>query len=238
MVCVDYADLLAITLPYNRHHFSEVVVVTTESDVETRHLAKKYLCRTFPTDVFYRDGAIFNKWRALEEGLDWMGRHGWLCVMDADVLWPKHARMQLGQGLLHGPYRRMFPDLTLPIPPEDEWRRWPVHTNVREWAGYTQIFHADDPKLGPPPWHEVDWKHAGGADSFFQQKWPTMLKVRLSWDVLHLGPAGVNWCGRASPLVDGTTPEGSVEKMEKVRAFVRARQRGPYCYDHEKIPRT
>ena len=41
LVAVDYADLLAITLPYNRQHFYEVMVVTSldKLDDETREYA-------------------------------------------------------------------------------------------------------------------------------------------------------------------------------------------------------
>ena len=45
--------------------------------------------------VFYADGAAFNKWKALELALDSYGRRGWLCVMDADVIWPQHGEMSI-----------------------------------------------------------------------------------------------------------------------------------------------
>src|SRR5580692_269178 len=88
LVSVDYADILAVTLPYNRHHFDEVYVVTTPGSEDGR-VAKQLGAEVWGTTAFYDDGAVFNKWKALEEALDVMGRDGWLCVMDADVLWPK-----------------------------------------------------------------------------------------------------------------------------------------------------
>ncbi len=45
IVCVDYSDYLALTLPYNRHHFDEVLVITTSTDVITREVAKANDCR-------------------------------------------------------------------------------------------------------------------------------------------------------------------------------------------------
>ena len=243
MVSVDYADLLAITLPYNRHHFSEIWVVTSSADEQTKAVAQAHGAHVFVTDSFYANGAAFNKWLALEEGLDAMGREGWLCLMDADVLWPKGAsvgeiiRGTMSFSILHGsmvesivtqpgqlcsPLRRMwnhwplvagFPgtverieDTDFWLPLESDWSKFPIHRNVNEWAGYSQIFHTSDPVLGPPPWHQVDWKHAGGADSFFQQKWKPENKVRPPFEVLHLGPAGQNWFGRATPRLDGTVP--------------------------------
>jgi hypothetical protein len=272
LVSVDYSDLLAITLPYNRHHFNRVMVVTRPNDFHNVFpIAQANQAVVYTTDAFYRDGAVFNKWAALEEGLTWMGREGWICIMDADVLWPKKLIVHregelLGLGIPvlggaeHGiilrtgqlctPRRRMWrswPDNPLPIrlsdfwlgghraPGEEHWEEFPLHRNEVEFAGYSQIFHADDPVLGSPPWHQTNWKHAGGADSFFQAKWVQANKIRPPFEVLHLGPAGQNWCGRATPYLDGTTPENAGEKIAQVGRFLRGRTYGPGRFDGEKI---
>lgn len=235
MVAVNYTDLLSITLPYNRHHFEEVYVITdlSTTDCEIGRVCDDSNAKMLTTDLFYDRGATFNKWAALEWGLDQMGRHGWLCIMDADVLWPKDlsisefedvqtgpshwtvlkiGELKLRCGRLCTPRRRMWdgwPRLPFEIrgpigayptwtPPESEWARFPLHRQDKEFAGYSQIFHADDPVLGPPPWHQTDWKHAGGADSFFQAKWPEAKKVRPPFEVLHLGQSGKNWFGRGA----------------------------------------
>lgn len=235
MVCVNYADYLALTLPYNRHHFSEVMVVTMLEDDTTQRLALHNRAAVHTTDAFYQDGADFNKWKALEEGLDSFGRHGWLCIMDADVFWPRELpAFNLEPGLLYSPLRRMHqgkPNIP-PVPPENVWQQYPVHRNVGEWAGYSQIFHADDPVLGPPPWHQINWKHAGGADSFFQQKWPRKSKVRPPFEVLHVGPSGTNWCGRSSDYLDGT--KADPDKAGKVVEYFKERRR-TRRFDHELL---
>lgn len=245
VVSVDYADLLKVTMPYNRHHFDEVLVVTSTlpGDDETAALSKRYGADVFRTDLFFRDGAHFNKWRALEAGLDHFGRHGVLCLLDADVLWPQYLSggHQFEPGHLYSPLRHMAP-WPLPgdyVPLEATWKQYPIHRNVGEWAGYTQIFHADDPALGPAPWHQIDWCHAGGADSFFQQKWPPYLKVRTPWNVLHLGEAGVNWHGRATDYADGTSPLGSEERRTLSRNIWdrrrELRRAGENPFSEEKI---
>ncbi|MFO0202723.1 MAG: hypothetical protein ACK528_06290, partial [Alphaproteobacteria bacterium] len=53
IVCVNYADLLAITLPYNRHHFSEVIVVTSSADTQTQAISRQNRAYCFVTEVFY-----------------------------------------------------------------------------------------------------------------------------------------------------------------------------------------
>lgn len=259
LVCVDYSDLLEITLPYNLHHFSEVMIVTSLGDWQTQALARRYpgKVKLFITDLFYAGGAYFNKWLALETALDTLGRHGWLCIMDADILWPKDAmawqdhhlfpesepRSQgITPGYLYTPYRYMMEDVQkffsehYAIPDEISWHlSFPLHPQQREFAGFTQIFHADDPVLGPAPWHQVDWKHAGGADSFFQQKWPENKKIRPPFKVLHLGPAGQNWCGRATQRLDGSVPADGEEKKQALRDMIRARKAGPNRFEAEKL---
>lgn len=214
LVSVDYTDCLRLTLPYNRHHFHRVLIVTTPGDWKAvSEVAYANRAEVYPTDAFYRRGAKFNKWLALEEAFDWADyRKGWLCVMDADVLWPKSVHWNWSVdgraftvGQLSTPRRRMFPSVPREAPPESEWGRYPVHPNGGEFAGYSQVFHADDPALGPAPWHETDWTHAGGADSFFQAKWDLRNKVRPPFEVLHLGPAGTNWMGKGN--------EGEVRRM-------------------------
>jgi hypothetical protein len=249
IVAVDYDDLLAVTLPYNRHHFDEVHLVT-DSKSFPKIADYLYLDRVeiWTTDLFYSDGAKFNKWRALEWGLDRMGRTGWICSMDADVLWPREVKVDIfGQSLRFGmtdgrgdlilhrgqlmaPLRRMAPwplhnsvGECFAVMSEKDWGMFPIHRNVNEWAGYTQVFHADDPVLGPAPWHEVDWTHAGGADSLFQRKWSPWNKVRPNWEVLHLGEPGINWYGRATPLADGSVPADSADKRRMIDQIWRGR---------------
>lgn len=212
MTCVGYSEELTVTLPYNRHHFESVLVVTTPADAEeVRRIAEPCGADVFVTDAFYQDGAAFNKFAALEEGLDWMGRRGWLAILDADVLWPKESPGRLTgpfgpyvwmrRGNLYTPRRRMFAlEPGWRAPPETDWKLFPLHQlHARlpdHFSGYTMLFHAADPHLGPPPWHRLDLPTAGAGDTYFQEKWPVECRIRPPWEVLHLGRSGVNWRGR------------------------------------------
>lgn len=324
LVAVDYTDLLSITLPYNRHHFDKVVVVTdTKPDPTLDQLCEEQKCILYRTDSFYSDGAVFNKWKSLEEGLDLLGRNGWLCLMDADILWPKdikwygngdwlemdypystidhsnrttsalkgkHLGIKIGH--IMTPFRRMwhhFPHNPLPIrytdklvhtdlitveqdplyddyirfPSEEHWGEFPLHPQQTEFAGYSQIFHALDPVLRTCAncgqlkedhedkdlsivtcrarelrfsWHQTNWKHAGGADSFFQARWNNTKKIRPLFQVLHLGEAGKNWCGRATSYADGSLPADSHTRLQQVRGFVAGRRNkaGEGRFNHER----
>lgn len=263
IVAVDYLDLLKETLPWNLHHFYRVMVITTPRDEQTfRYLQN--LNRDEPkvcmvvTDLFYANGAHFNKWAALEEGMTIGRKFGWfddwICYLDADVMWPKFVpglsslspiptthqdyRFTYTPGKLYTPRRRMMVDVDMDRAKDQGlWATYPLHRQEREFAGYTQLFHSTDPVLGTPPWHQTNWTHAGGADSFFQMKWREEDKIRPPWEVLHLGPAGMNWCGRATELLDGSRPDGWEGRLSTLVDMVgkRAGKDGEERFKAEKI---
>ncbi len=221
IVSVDFADLLDVTLEYNRHQFDRVIVVTTPQDIDTQIVAGKNNAEVFQTESFYDRGAIFNKHKAMEEGLDFMGREGWICLMDADVLWPKKLpHFELGIGNIYGPLRRVMDPPTFPI--ADDWQQFPHYLlKAKVIAGFSQIFHGSDPALGKPPWHELDWTHGAGADTSLQKKWSKHNRRRLPFSVLHLGEVGVNWCGRLEPYLDGSIIPFEKKKREDLAFHTR-----------------
>jgi len=216
-VCVDYGDILSLTVPYNRQHFTEHWIITTPEDSLTQEVARRHDCKVYLTNEFFHKGAEFAKWRALEMALDDIGRSGWMLMLDADICWPQKATDALATwyrhpqvGTLYCPNRRMLEDqdklLALSksgIPPESHWSSMRLHANVNEWAGYSLLLHADDPALPQGHWHDTNWRSCGGADSFLQQRWTRDKKVKLPFEVLHIGSDGLNWYGRATPYLDG-----------------------------------
>lgn len=238
IVSVEFTDILSLTLPYNRGHFDKVVVVTSPADHEgLLPVAERYGAELFATDAFYRKGAKFNKWLALEEGLDFMGREGWICLLDADILWPKAVDLlrYLRPGYLYTPYRHIAEPIPKDIPPESDWQtKYPMHRQLREFAGYSQVFHASDPVLGEPPWHQTDFTSAGTADSFFQAKWPEDKKIRPSFRVLHLGSPGANWCGRTTPYVGGGRHPDWKDRALTLRKMILDRSKNK-DFSHERI---
>jgi hypothetical protein len=228
IVSVDYADILAVTLPYNRHHFDDVVVVTSTTDEQTAAVVLAADCHIVRTDVFYESGAKFNKFAAIEQALDDIGRTGWLCLMDADILFPKVLpKIDWEVGNIYSPRRRMQPDITTPIPPESEWGAFQFGepSSRHLFAGYTQIFHADDPVLQKRPWHRLNYDNASDGDTEFSKRWKGDKKIRPPFDVLHLGPDTTNWCGRASSYVDGTAHPDAQQRIAGVQEFLQKRKR-------------
>lgn len=232
IVSVDYADLLAITLPYNRHNFTDVLVVTTPTDHKTAAVAAECGCQVLQTDVFYANGARFNKFAAIEQAVDVLRPRGWLCFLDADIMIPTYmlSRQQIWRiGKIYSPLRRMWVNTSLQPPTENAWAHLPYGEprNATRFAGYMQVFNVLDAVLASRPWHRLDYDNASDGDTAFSRKWVNANKVRPAFEVLHLGPDSQNWCGRVTPYVDGTLPEGVEEKSAAVRAFLRNRKVTP-----------
>lgn len=223
VVSVDYADLLAITLRANMRHLSECLVITAPHDTQTRELCKSIpAVRTYVTDEFYRDGAFFNKGRAMESGFDILGRDGQILIWDADILFPDDMPLQdLKRDFLYGAPRRMVDD-PLTWDPDTPWNRYPIRNDNKRVIGYFQLFHADSPYLQQHrPWYDQTFVHAGGGDGYFEGLTPRDHQVLLPFDVLHLGPSDNNWFGRASRRIDGSVPERSAELQALIKRFHR-----------------
>lgn len=235
-VCVDYADILEMTAAANRRHFTEWLIVTTPGDHRTISLCDRFSLTPVLTESFYDDGADFNKWKGLNVALN-TRKHlsGWFAVLDADVVWPAAATADqsfLRIGRLYTPQRRMCLSIQ-EIPAESEWSRYRLVSE--EFAGFTQIFHSSDPRCRG--FYEENWRHAGGADTFFQQRWPDALKIRPPFNVLHLGEDGKNWCGRTTPYRDGGIPVAAEDRHARMESYKRQRRNRPRRnrYEAEKL---
>lgn len=95
IVCVNYSDFLAHTLPYNKHHFNKIVVVTDSKDTATKRLCEYHHVECIVTDVFYDGGDVFNKGKAINEGLKRLSNKGWVVQLDADIYLPPLTRFIL-----------------------------------------------------------------------------------------------------------------------------------------------
>lgn len=92
VVCVNYSDFLAHTLPENRTMFDNMVVVTSLSDLDTVKICNKYNVKCIQTDVFYENKQAFNKGAGINVGLKALNRTGWVLHLDADIYLPPLTR--------------------------------------------------------------------------------------------------------------------------------------------------
>lgn len=222
VVCVDYDDLLEITLKRNARFMDEILVVTAPHDERTLNVVSRIPnARCHITDVFYKDGAKFNKGAAMEEGFDVLGRDGWILIHDADILLPDTFIMpQVVFGRMYSANRLMLNDPRQWTPDFD----WSLAHKTTEFTfpGFFQLFNCADPSLITRPWYDTKYVHAGGGDHYFQGLWPSSMKSVLPITVLHLGPRDMNWFGRVSTRRDNESIEHAAERardMEHLKMY-------------------
>ena len=92
IVCVNYSDFLAHTLPHNKTHFDNLIVITDTKDEKTKELCEYYHVRCIQTDIFYENGDSFNKGAAINYGLSQLEKKDWVIHLDADIYLPPLTR--------------------------------------------------------------------------------------------------------------------------------------------------
>ena len=225
ITCVNYDDLLGITLPQAMYALAlEPVVVTSMADERTCRCVRRYGGRLFQTDRFYRNGAAFNKAAALNAIIksDILSLHGWILMLDADIFLPDRMREAIerevkDKGCLYGAPRIHCPD-------KKAWEAQkfePMTWKTTETPGYFHLFWAPNIQQ---PWYDESYEHAGGYDSLFQKRWDKAHKVRLSFPVIHLGRLGQNWFGRRTKRWDGIKIRMSADTEAIERAFERHKE--------------
>src|SRR5271166_6433020 len=94
-VCVGFDDFLAEVIPFNRVQLSRWLIVTSYRDEATRDLTKRANLECLCTDDFWRDGASFDKGRALDHALGQLDHKGWVLHLDSDIALPPHYQASL-----------------------------------------------------------------------------------------------------------------------------------------------
>ena len=147
VVCKNYADYLSWTLPANSRHFDQIIVVTPSSDKETAEtVAKIPNVKLVVSDRMHDRGDVFNKGKAVNDGLAAASLRGWVLIMDADVVMPIDFRAKVlaltDPNMLYWVDRVETESLSL-----DEVGRWLSgaygHATKVDDApiGYFQLFH-------------------------------------------------------------------------------------------------
>lgn len=200
-VCVHYSDLLAKSLSLWHVGCDRLVIITSSKDAATQELCRKYNVECFVTDVFWENGAKFNKAAAmaqcvlklkLREGADW------LLTFDSDIVPPDNWRglmetARLNPGKLYGAYRYQQPE-NVARPVVDYKAKM-----KQGWVlGFFCAFHNSDRRLPPlkDPLFEIDHPHAGNYDTAFTRRWTAFDQVMLPIPMIHLGEERAHWTGR------------------------------------------
>ena len=198
-VCVDYAEFLAVSLDRWVATLETLTVVTSYTDTDTVALvANRPSVTLHQTDLFYQDGAVFNKGRAMEAARELMPWSDWILFFDADIVppldWLTRSAPVLQPGVLYGVHRFAA------VGGETDDHRQPSLPHDTPGVGYFQLFHSSDPAVrDAKPLIDTHWRHAGNYDNRLLDRWRKHGRaVRpLPFRVAHIGERD-NWCGRGN----------------------------------------
>jgi len=229
-VCVGYAEYLAIGIERWMAGLDSLTIVTTPDDQATLDLAEKFQARVLQTDLFYQDGASFNKGRALEfarrTAVPW---RDWILIFDSDIVPEPNwlDRVQAArtlEGYLHGAWR--FDAGQIRDLHEIDTGHFPYFSGDAIGVGYFQLFHSGDRRANEPlPVIDTFWIHGGNYDNRFMDRWRRQglpiqkIDVRL----VHVGERD-NWFGKGC--------------QEEFLAMQKERQRRRGRWDHERLDFT
>jgi hypothetical protein len=191
-VCVDYARYLDQGIFRWKKGLEKLLVITAPNDAETLALcAQSWKVDSFATDIFYRNGAHFNRGAALSQAIKERAireTSEWILCFDGDVVPPEDwyfqlTRLYLPPGCIFGAHRRNDDGVLL--------------TDQTSVVGYFMLFQRNDPHLPPidQPLFDVFWSHAGNSDDTLAARWPRDRQIRLPLVLDHKGSIGTNWCG-------------------------------------------
>lgn len=223
IVCVNFSDILAHTLPSNKAHFDRLVVVTDTVDKATRQLCEHHYVECIATDEFYHSDQAFNKARGINTGLARLGASDWVVHMDSDIVLPPRTRdflariVALDPTCIYGIDRLMCPDF-------NAWMRhvaapvlqhtaeifvvpdaFPLGTRVAklDGEGYVPIgfFQLWNPTGSGIDRYPAEHGTAGRTDMLHALRWPRAKRILIpELFGVHLGspiPKGkTNWRGR------------------------------------------
>lgn len=231
VTCTMYADFLAATLPFNRHLFNHLVVVTSPDDQDTARICEYWNVDCLPTTAFNTHYGQFNKAAAINQGLERLSLDDWVLHFDADILFPPLMRNLLEQlaldpVCLYGCDRHVIPNEKALIqhlfePKLQQENDVYVHLDgfplspriaMSKHGGYVPIgfFQLWNPNGSGIRRYPVLPKTNGArTDTEFAIQWPRSERVFLpEFAVYHLesepAPQGANWDGRTTrPFGEG-----------------------------------
>ena len=231
IICCDYSDFLAATIIHNKHHFDRLVVVTSLSDEKTKKLCEHHYVECIQTDVFYEEGANFNKAKGINVGLNALSKKDWVIHLDADIYLPPLTRsilekIDLNPEFIYGIDRMMCPNyeewqkyISNPKPIHEGWiyihpTAFPMGVRIAEYnnKGYEPIgfFQMWNPKVSNISFYPDQHGAADRTDVLFCKQWfrnkrsfiPEIISIHLDSEDLDKKEMGKNWNGRKTKLFE------------------------------------
>lgn len=230
IVCKNYSDFLAYTMPENLQHLDRLVVVTHPDDKATQALCNKYGVDCLETEVMHDEQDPFNKGRAINLGISHLRHEGWILHLDADIVLPHRFRTMLRYAKLDPKniygcdrlnslsFENWIKNKHKTVP-QHLWRclvtpqtEFPLGSRLLHqeygWLpiGFFQLHHSSLKRRYP-----IMSGSAEHSDVLFSVQWERRDRILLpEFFVYHLesgtNKMGANWNGRKTPQFGNLSP--------------------------------
>jgi glycosyltransferase involved in cell wall biosynthesis len=210
IVSVNYNDLLLVSLQHNSKIFDNITVVTSSDDILCQKICQKFGVNCVITDVMYEDNAIFNKGKAINEGIKSLKNPDFVLLIDADIIVKEKINInELNKNVLYSSDRWICKSYNL----YNQWTQGIIdiqkigRNEGDKGIGFFQLFNISNSNIDrEKPYPEMS-KNAAWSDLVFRDKFVTRKKIENT--IIHLGDPYMNWDGRVSNrfLTDGQFAE-------------------------------
>ena len=211
IVSVNYNDFLLVSLEHNEKIFENITVVTSSSDFLCQNICKKFGVNCVVTDIMYENGAVFNKGKAINEGIKSISNPDYILLLDADILVMENIDIDaLDEKTLYTSDRYFIPDYKSYkeyISGKIEKDNFILETD--KGFGFFQLFNYSKCETFPESSED-----ASTSDILFRDKF--YLKKEINNKVFHIGDDS-NWKGRKSKSFLNYEQFDNLLKREVVR---------------------
>lgn len=190
IVSVNYNDFLIITLAKNRLLFDNITVVTSSDDLMCRKICEMYSIKCVVTEKMYEDGAVFNKGKAINEGIKSISDPDFILLIDADIIINNKIDLNLlEEDTFYSMDRIILPDYNSYLKYSEDLSLDNVRRDEENGFGYFQLFNYKHKQSYPEISTDAAWSDLIFRDKFIKRR-------KIEGFVTHLGLDGRNWKGR------------------------------------------
>lgn len=203
ITCVNYSDFLVLTLKENIKYGFPITVITSERDKLTQKLCEEFEVNCVVTEAFYEDGAVFNKGKAINVGINSLDNPEWILHLDADIILLDDFRdIILNKSLSINKMYSATRYMCYTYDKFDNYQKGLIKINQMDAVhtcppvGYFQLFNynhsnlKNKSKIYPEVSKDASWSDLLFADMFPEKE--CLKNIRT----IHLGYDGRNWKGR------------------------------------------
>lgn len=199
VVSVNYNDLLIVSLQHNSKIFENITVVTSEDDILCQKICQKFRVNCVVTNVMYENGDVFNKGKAINEGIKSLINPDFILLIDADIIIKNKIEINsFDRECLYTSDRWFCKSYQI----LRDWQegRIPLEKIGRKEGnkgiGFFQLFNINSKSIDKEsPYPDVS-KNAAWSDLVFRDKFTKREDIRNT--IIHLGESYKNWDGRVS----------------------------------------